>query len=1181
MDKSAVLTQSSAAHLNACLLKTSLERLHQALPNDPALREAMPLADTLEELQDESLTAIEVLAKACAAYADRPALGERAWIRETTPAGPALRILPEFRTIPYRTLWQRTVDLATGLVRDPRTALKSGEVAGICGFGSIDYAIADMACLYAGVASAVLPVSMGPEDLQHIANEAAFACIICARVSLPAVLAALPRCPSVRSILVMDLRDEPLGEGQDGTAPDRPLLTLAEIAAQGHGAPALAPFIPAAGSDPLATLMYTSGSTGFPKGAMLSQRVWRSHWLLLTLEQFARFPSIGISFYPLSHAMGRNALVRTLVLGGVTHFTLESDMSTLFEDIRLVRPTFLYLVPRVAEMIHQVYRARLQRLGPGINPDEAKAGVFADMGSTFLGDRLLAAVLGSAPTAPEVVAFLTGCFGIPVFEGYGSTEAGILTVDGEISRRSVIDYKLVGVPELGYRLSDQPHPRGELRVKTRSAIAGYYHNGSATQALYDEQGFLKTGDIVSEPGPDQVVWVDRINNVVKLAQGEFVTLWRLESLFSGGSPCLDQVYLYANSQRAYVLAVVVPDWTVVRDRLRAQGPEPSASAVKQLLRQELNRVAGTAQLRPYEVPRDFLVETGRWTRENGLLTGVNKPARPQLKERYGEFLEALYRQIDQQELAAADRIDAQAPLDVKLRQAVEAVLGVADLDLASGSFSDLGGDSLSALTLATLLEERCGLVVPVAALLNPGRPLADLVRTLAAGPGPAVDAPPSFARVHGLGAASIRADDLRLEVFFRPGELEEADRVAAQPLPAEVRTVLLTGASGFLGHVLCLEWLEQMAKVGGRVICLVRAADDAAATARLKAAYATGDPALEQRFRELAADRLLVLAGDFAAPGLGLPEAVHQRLAAEVDLIVHAGALVNHVFSYEQLFASNVAGTAQLMRLAVHLRRKRFDYVSTIGVLEGARKPGKVPERLGVDALQPVWPAAGGYAHGYATSKWASEVLLRELHRQFATPVRVFRCDMILPHRRYRGQANAPDLLTRLIASVIYTGLAPRSFYPEGQGAKAHYDGLPVDFIAAAMVALSSAGQEGLATYQVSNAHWDDGVSLDTLIDWIQSAGYPLERVTDYAAWYAAFSARLQALPAGERQHSSLPILQQWAKPRPYRETERIDASQFGRQVRRRRPAGEAEIPHLSEAYLHKYLADLRALEIL
>ena len=1182
MESTSTLSRTAAAHLNASLLKTSLERLQRALPADPALRQAMPCPEVLEELQDVHLTAIEVLARACSAYADRPALGERARVLDPTPRGPVARILPEFRTISYRTLWQRTADLARGLVRDPRTALRPGEVAGICGFGSIDYVVADLACLYAGVTSAVLPMTLGADDLRHIANEGGFATLICSRASLPAVLAVLPQCPSVRSVLAMDLPIEPGPDAafEDRAPGDRPLLTLAEVAAAGRARATLAPFIPAAGTDPLATLMYTSGSTGFPKGAMLTQSVWRSHWLLLTLEQFAQIPSIGINFYPLSHAMGRNALVRTLVLGGVMHFTLESDMSTLFEDIRLVRPTFLYLVPRVAEMIHQAYRARLQRqLGTGVDQPAARARVFEAMGSSFLGDRLLVAVLGSAPTAPEVVAFLTGCFGIPVFEGYGSTEAGLVTVDGEISRLSVLDYKLTEVPELGYRLTDRPHPRGELRVKTRSAIPGYYHNGAATQALFDEQGFMRTGDIVAECGPDQVVWLDRINNVVKLSQGEFVTLWRLESLFSGGSPCLDQVYLYANSQRAFLLAVVVPHWAAVQERL---GKDPAPAAVKQLLRQELNQVAGASRLAAYEVPRDFLVETGRWTRENGLLTGVNKPARPQLRERYGERLEALYQQIEQQQdLLAGEPADGDAPLETRVRRAVAAVLGVPDLDPAAGSFSDLGGDSLSALTLATLLEERCGVRVPVAAILNPGRPLADLVRELAAGPARTVDAPSDFARIHGAGATRIRAEDLCLEAFFSPGELMEAARVAQQPLPAAEATVLITGASGFLGHILCLEWLERMAKTGGQVICLVRAEDDAAAAARLRAAYGPGDPALERRFQALSADRLRVLAGDFAAPRLGLADAAYQRLAAEVDLIVHAGALVNHVLSYEQLFGPNVAGTARLMRLAMERRRKRLDYVSSVGVLAGARAPGRVSEQAGVDALQPVWPVEGGYAHGYATSKWASEVLLQALHRRFGTPVRVFRCDMILPDRRYLGQANAPDLLTRLIASVIYTGLAPRTFYPDGQGAKAHFDGLPVDFIAAAMVALSSAGQDGHATYQVSNAHWDDGVSLDTLMDWVQSAGYPLERVGDYSAWFEAFGARLRALPPPERQRSSLPILHQWAKPSPYRESERVDASQFGQQVRRRKPAGEADIPHLDERYLHKYLADLRALDIL
>ena len=237
-------------------------------------------------------------------------------------------------------------------------------------------------------------------------------------------------------------------------------------------------------------------------------------------------------------------------------------------------------------------------------------------------------------------------------------------------------------------------------------------------------------------------------------------------------------------------------------------------------------------------------------------------------------------------------------------------------------------------------------------------------------------------------------------------------------------------------------------------------------------------------------------------------------------------------------------------------------------------------EARGVEALHSAWPVLGGYAHGYATSKWASEVLLKELHDAFGTPVRVFRCDLILPHRRYGGQANLPDLLSRLLASGLWTGLAPASFYADGQGSRAHFDGLPVDFVAAAMVALSSAGQEGFATYQVSNAHWDDGVSLDTLVDWVQSAGYPVRRVEDHAAWFEAFGEKLKALPAEQRHRSSLPILGQWAQPRDAA-AEAVDASRFSHQVRLRQPGGEQDIPRLTEDFLHKYLADLRGLGIL
>ena len=257
-------------------------------------------------------------------------------------------------------------------------------------------------------------------------------------------------------------------------------------------------------------------------------------------------------------------------------------------------------------------------------------------------------------------------------------------------------------------------------------------------------------------------------------------------------------------------------------------------------------------------------------------------------------------------------------------RAAAAMLGAAKSDLTPDAhFTDLGGDSLSALTFGNLLHEIFDVDVPVGVIVSPANDLqaiADYIEGERQG-----TKRPTFAAVHGRDAVEVHAADLTLDKF-----IDEATLAAAPDLPRacrEVRTVLLTGATGFLGRYLALEWLERMDFVDGKVIALVRAKTDEDARARLDKTFDSGDPKLLEHYQQLAADHLEVIAGDKGEANLGLDPQTWQRLADTVDLIVDPAALVNHVLPYSELFGPNALGTAELIKIAlttqdqaVHLR---------------------------------------------------------------------------------------------------------------------------------------------------------------------------------------------------------------------------------------------------------------------
>jgi fatty acid CoA ligase FadD9 len=440
--------------------------------------------------------------------------------------------------------------------------------------------------------------------------------------------------------------------------------------------------------------------------------------------------------------------------------------------------------------------------------------------------------------------------------------------------------------------------------------------------------------------------------------------------------------------------------------------------------------------------------------------------------------------------------------------------------------------------------------------------------------------------VHGRGETEIHAADLTLDKFIDAKTLAEAP--ALPRATGEPQTVLLTGANGYLGRFLSLEWLERLAETGGRLICIVRGTDVEVATKRLEEVFHSGDSQLLERFRALAAGHLEVIVGDIAEPNLGLDQATWSRLAQSVDLIVHPAALVNHVLPYEQLFGPNAVGTAELIRLAITTRIKPVTYMSTVSVAMSV-DPTNFAEDGDIRTVSPVRPIDDSYANGYGNSKWAGEVLLREAHDLCGLPVAVFRSDLILAHSLYAGQVNVPDMFTRLIFSLLVTGIAPFSFYEsdaQGNRAVAHYDGLPADFVAESVTtlgeqtAMAAEASENYRSFDVMNPH-DDGISLDVFVDWLIAASHDIRRIDDYDEWLGRFETALRALPEKQRQHSVLPLLDAYRKPETPLRGAPAPTDVFRGAVQAAKIGADKDIPHLSEVLIDKYVSDLRLLGLI